>query len=45
MAQQPNIASISDNKATYDHNYQDTPDIDLTIVSLSGKEDNNDNEP
>jgi hypothetical protein len=45
MAQQPNVASISDDEATHDHDYQDTPDIDPTMVSLSGEEDNNDNEP
>jgi hypothetical protein len=45
MAQQPNITSISDNKATHNHNYQDTPNINLIIVSLPGEEDNNDNEP
>jgi hypothetical protein len=45
MAQQPNVASISDNKATHDHDYQDTPNIDPTMVSLPGEEDNNDNKP
>jgi hypothetical protein len=45
MAQQPNVASISDDEATHDHDYQDTLDIDPTMVSLLGEEDNNDNEP
>jgi hypothetical protein len=42
---QLNVASIFDNEAIHDRDYQDTSDVDLITVSLLGKDNNNENEP